>query len=264
MERASCQRDCCCWSRPVAEFQDMTQMEKLDVLKYSQVGFISSIVVLFAIHLVWELATLVPGFTRYDGGSALNANTHAGWWLVIDLCVVGWGIAAPFFTLHYTRYGTIEKGIMRTHQWLLGYMILAGIGAVVSLVHTILTIGEIVPNCDSTFCNQYQWCFVALLIFLVLHIFVLLWSLLRALAYYHNLKAAVDAGLELDVSGSSDAGAADLANDGAVNAPPVLGGAGGTAPSSADDKVDIYRQIQTPLLQARYTGKIQHIASRKK
>lgn len=260
MERASCQRDCCCWSRPTAEFEDMTQMEKLDVLKYSQVGFISSIVVLFAIHVVWELATLVPGFTRYDGGSALNANTHAGWWLVIDLCVLGWGIAAPFFTLHYTRYGTIEKGVMRTHQWLLGYMILAGIGAVVSLVHTILTIGEIVPNCDSTLCNQYQWCFVALLVFLVLHIFVLLWSLLRALAYYHNLKAAVDAGLELDVSGAG-ANVPDLANDGAVSAAPSpsSGDGNGSAPPT-----DIYRQIQTPLLQARYTGKIQHVASRKK
>lgn len=250
MERASCQRDCCCWSRPVDDFKEMSQMEKLDVLKYSQVGLISSIVVLFAVHFVWELASLVPGFPRYDGSSSVNANTHAGWWLAIDFCVVGWGIVAPFFTLHYTRYGVIEKGVMRTHQWLLGYMILAGIGAVVSLVHLALTVFEIVPNCDSTLCSQYKWCFIALIVFLVLHMFILIWSLLRALAYYHNLKAAVDAGLELDVSGPAEG----LANDGA-------GGGGGGSVTAADDNQELLRQIQTPLLAARY-AKIQHVASR--
>lgn len=261
-ERASCQRDCCCWSRPVDDFKEMSQMEKLDVLKYSQVGFISVIVILFAIHAVWELATIVPGFTRFDGSSAMNANTHAGWWLLIDLCVLGWGIAAPFFTLHYTRNGVIEKGVMRTHQWLLGYMILAGIGAVVDLVHFILTMGELIPSCDSTLCAQYKWCFVALLVFLAIHFFTLIWSFFRALAYYHNLKAAVDGGLELDVSGSGGGSNEDLM-DAANGAPPNGNGGGGKAPTK-DDNVDIYRQIATPLLQARYTGKIQHVAPRKK
>lgn len=268
-ERASCQRDCCCWSRPVDDFKDMSQMEKLDVLKFSQVGFISVIIILFAIHAVWELATIVPGFTRFDGSSALNANTHAGWWLLIDLCVLGWGIAAPFFTLHYTRNGVIEKGVMRTHQWLLGYIILAAIGAVVDLVHLILTIGEIVPNCDSTLCAQYKWCFVALLVFLVVHMFLLVWSLFRALAYYHNLKAAVDAGLELDVSGGGDESAVDNSEDlmNGAKVPPSSSNSssnGAKAPPSGAASDDIYRQIATPLLQARYTGKIQHIPSRKK
>jgi hypothetical protein len=248
----------------VEDFKEMDQMQKLDVLKYSQVGFISVVIIQFAIHLAWELATLVPGFTRYDGGSAMNANTHAGWWMVIDLCVLCWGIAAPFFTLHYTRNGTIEKGVMRTHQWLLGYMILAGIGAVVSLVHFILTMGELIPNCDSTLCAQYQWCFIALLVFLVLHIFVLLWSLLRALAYYHNLKAAVEGGLELDVSGSNSN--PDTADEMYNDQPPIPRGAG-DASAPKGNGATFEKQISaaaTPLLQARYTGKIQHVASRKK
>lgn len=266
MERASCHRDCCGWSRLADDFKDMNQGEKLDVLKYSQVGFISVVIIQFAIHAVWELATIVPGFTRYDGSSSLNANTHAGWWLLIDLCILLWAAVAPFFTLHYTRNGVIEKGVMRTHQWLLGYMILAGIGALVTLVHIILSIGEIAPRCDSTLCAQYHWCFIALLVFLIIHMFVLIWSLLRALAYYHNLKAAVEGGLELDVSAAGAAANNNGNDDGgddmqaAATSQPPVGGGDGTAPALNDMK----RQIATPLLQARYTGKIQHVAPRRK
>lgn len=264
-ERASCHRDCCGWSRLVDDFKGMSQMEKLDVLKYSQVGHISVIGILFAIHAIWELATMVPGFARYDGSSSLNANTHAGWWLAIDFAVFAWAAASPYFTLHYTRNGVIEKGVMRTHQWLLAYMILAGIGALVSLVHIILTIGEITPRCDSTLCAQYQWCFIALLVFLAIHIFVLIWSLLRALAYYHNLKAAVDAGLELDINGGSG-GDDDLAEAAAAPPSDAVGDPGAQAPtgaSSGKGNAELYRQIATPLLQARYAGKIQHVPSRK-
>lgn len=261
MERPSCKRDCCSWSRPSPEFLKMSQEEKVDVLKFSQVGLISVLILQFAIHFVWELATIVPGFTRYDGSSSMNANTHAGWWLAIDLCVLVWGVASPFFTLHYTTSGRIEKGVMRTHQYLLGYMILVGIGATVSVVHLILTIGEITPNCDSTLCRDYNWCFWALIVFLAIHIFVQIWSLLRALAYYQNLQAAVEGGLELDIGGSSSAvGGDDADADYSLQPAPPANAGPGNAPDGKG--VDLNRQIATPLLQARYTGKIQHVAPR--
>lgn len=253
MEAPSCARDCCYWSRPTLDFQRMTKEEQLDVLKYSQVGFISVNIIHIAIYFLWSAAVYVPGFVHYDGSSSVNANTHAVWWQIIDLAVLLWGVCAAYFTLHYTREGRIEKGVARTHQWLLGYMVVAGIGTLVNAVHTGLTIGELVPNCDSTLCAQYKWCFVALLICLILHNGILLFSILRALAYYHNLKSALEAGLELDIGGGGGGGGV-VDDESPTNDPPVKG--------TASNLNDMNRQITTPLLQARFNGKIQHVAPR--
>lgn len=242
--------------------QDFTQLsteEKFDVLKYSQSGFNSVTIIHVIIFILWILATGVPGFNQFDGSSSWNANTHGIWWIAIDALVLLWAVAAPFFTLHYTRNGIVEKGVARTHQWLLVYMVLAGIGALVNLLHLILTVGEIVTNCDSTLCANYKWCFIALLVFLIFHTFLLVWSIFRAYAYYLNLKAAIQADPELFALGS---GAVLDSNDDSILQPPSNGNGNGASAPPAGKGEDMYGRITTPLLQARYAGKIQHVAPR--
>lgn len=201
-ERPSGCWDSCCYPRDQQDFADLTVPDTLDVLKYNQVGLTTVLVLHAIMHFMWSLATYVPGINLYDGSGAVNANTHTSWWLAIDLVVVAFGMASPWFGLHYTRNGVVEKGLPRTSEYLMAYVVLSVLGALSLIVHWALTWGEL-ATCDSTLCTQYKWCFIGVLVFLIADALLLLWGMTRALTYYHNLKRAVLAG-KLDLSFNND------------------------------------------------------------
>lgn len=261
IERPSGCWDGCCYPRNQQDFADLSVPETLDVLKYNQVGLTTVLVLHAVAHFLWELATYVPGFTLYDGSAAVNANTHAAWWLAIDFVVAWAGIMSPWFTLHYTREGVVEKGLPRTHEYLMAYVVLSVLGGVTLLVHWALTWGEL-TTCDSTLCAQYKWCFVGVLVFLIVDAFLLFWSTTRALTYYYNLKRALLAGkLDLSFNNASDSYVPVPSAPGAdYDSPPDPSTApkDGTAPQTVLNKL-------TPLLQARLNNnakRIQHTPPR--
>lgn len=168
--------------------------EMLQILKYNQTGFLATQLIHVAIFLVWCLATRVPGFNLYDGSEAANANTHSGWWLMADAMVLIMGLLAPYFTLHYIREGNYEKvetAVKGTASWLLAYQIVAVLGAVMAVVHVILSMFELRQCSSSTLCQNYYWMQIALIVLLWILVILLLWSAGLAGTFRANIQGAV-------------------------------------------------------------------------
>lgn len=232
------------------------------ILKYNQIGLTIVVWIHFFIHALWCLATRVPGFNLYDGSAAGNANTHSGWWLLMDLIVLAMGLSAPYFTLNYSRENQeerIETGIERTVDWLNAYAILAGLALLVNIAHAVLTLLELV-SCTDTLCTQNHWCHIALIVFLFLLCGLFLWGLLRARTYAINLNRALSHGGLKPAIYVSNVTAGDQENpyQGLPSTPGPYGPEA-SAPSllNPEDKEatgpdQLKRQLMTPLLQARY------------
>lgn len=234
--------------------------EMLQIIKYNQMGFLGTILIHFGIFLVWCLATRLPGFNLYDGSNAVNANTHSGWWLMLDALVLGMGLLAPFFTLHYIRegnYETVETGVKHTASFLLAYQVVAVIGAVVTLVHFALSLAELRECSSSTFCKDFYWAQIALIVLLVLLAILLLWSAGMAGTYRANIQGAVVwGGLRPTILTTE------------ISAQEGGGGVGPVEVVVSNTEGAIKSQIMTPLLQMRLQqqqqqhGKYRHMATR--
>lgn len=207
----------------------------LQILKYNQIGFVATQMIHLAIVLVWCLATRVPGFNLYDGSEPVNANTHSGWWLMADVIVLAMGLMAPYFTLHYAVEGSEEKvetGVQSTAEWLLAYVIMAVLGGIMAGVHAGLSTSELVRECNSaTFCRDYQYMQIALVINLFVLVALLWWSAALAYTYRLNIKGAIAHGGLQPTIASKKIGHDDVETGG--------------VPQSANS------QIMTPLLQMR-------------
>jgi len=235
--------------------------EMLQIIKYNQTGFLGTVLIHFGLFLVWCLATRLPGFNLYDGSSSVNANTHSGWWLMLDALVLGMSLLAPFFTLHYIRegeYETVETGVKHTASFLLAYQVVAVIGSIVTVVHFALSLGELRECSSATFCRDFYWAQIALIVLLALLAILLLWSAGMAGTYRANIQGAGVWGgvrptiLTTEISARDSAAPMEVV----VTAP---GGGGGDMMKSS--------QIMTPLLQMRLqqqqqqqSGKFRHVA----
>lgn len=215
-------------------------MKILQILKYNQIGFMATQMLHLAIVLIWCLATRVPGFNLYDGSEAVNANTHSGWWLAADIMVLAMGLMAPYFTLHYVREENREKvetGMKSTADWLMAYIIIAILGGIMAGVHAGLSLSELVRDCNSaTFCRDYQYMQIALVVLLFVLMILLWWSAALGYTYRLNIQGAVTyGGLRPTITTKPLAGGNDV-EEGRESASPY--------PSANS-------QIMTPLLQMR-------------
>lgn len=224
----------------------------LRILKYNQIGFLATQMLHLAIVLVWCLATRVPGFNLYDGSEAVNANTHSGWWLMADVIVLAMGLLSPYFTLHYAVEGniqTVETGVQSTAEWLMAYVIVAVLGGIMAGVHAGLSIPELVRDCNSaTFCRDYQYMQIALVILLFVLMVLLWWSAALAYTYHLNIKGAIrHGGLQPTITSNAISSDNDVESANATN-------------------LNSNSQIMTPLLQMRMQqqgtpgGKFRHTA----
>jgi hypothetical protein len=215
----------------------------LQILKYNQIGFMATQMLHLAIVLIWCLATRVPGFNLYDGSEAVNANTHSGWWLAVDIMVLAMGLMAPYFTLHYVMEDNqqkVETGMKSTADWLMAYIIIAILGGVMAGVHAGLSLSELMRDCNSaTFCRDYQYMQIALVILLFVLMVLLWWSAALGYTYRLNIQGAVTHGGLRPT----------------ITTKPLAGGGGGGDVEEGGQPAPQYpgasSQIMTPLLQMR-------------
>jgi hypothetical protein len=142
-----------------------------------------------ALHLVWIMLDLVPGFALYDGPvGSVSAYTHTGWWLAIDTVVIVVGAVSVYFGLNYVPGdNVVERGLARNENWIVMYMVFLAIGMVSLLVHAILSLFE-VSSCNSTLCINSQWVLIAFIVGLFVDACVLGWGIFRAYAFQTTLK----------------------------------------------------------------------------
>lgn len=232
--------------------------EMLQILKFNQTGFLATQMLHLAIFLIWCLATRVPGFNLYDGSEAANANTHSGWWLMADAMVLAVGLLAPYFTLHYIREGsseTVETGVKGTANWMIAYMVVAILGAVMTAVHAILSCLELRQCASSTFCNNYYYMQIALIVLLFVLTVLLLWSAALGNTYRLNIQGSITYGDLRPTIMIYDISATRMAP--APSAPTEIiteGGGAPAVPPSAGMTAQARATIMTPLLQMRMQG----------
>lgn len=174
------------------KMEDLSCWDVVELLKLSQVGVLSIVIAQVILHVLWSLATIVPGFVLFDGASGVySAYTHAGWWLAIDYVISVMGAAAVFFGFNYAaNTGVLEKGVERTVHWLQSYAIVLGFGVISNLIHAGFTLSEL-SNCTSTLCTTQYWCLVMLVVFLFASSVLLAWGATRVYAFMYNLKYAM-------------------------------------------------------------------------
>lgn len=216
-KRANGFLDACC--RPSVDpesMKEMTDFEVTEILKLNSVGVLILIVAQIILRMLWELASIIPGFALYDGApSTYSAYTHLGWWFIIDTLTLAIGLPSVYFALNYASdSGTLERGADRTITWLRVYGIVLAFAAIADVVHGGFSISEIF-TCDSTLCAQYQWALILLIIVLFSRASLHIWNMYRVWVYRTHLKIAlaterVDLGLSPQTAGATAAAAAPI------------------------------------------------------
>lgn len=196
-KRTGCFDACCGPGRNAEDFDlesgyALSDADVAELLKMSAAGVTSLVLIQLFLKLLWELATIVPGFALYDGApSTVSAYTHAGWWMIIDTSALAFGLCATYFGLNYaSEAGVVERGVERTHAWLGAYMIVLALAAVADLTHAGLALSELAV-CDSTLCTQNQWNLIVLVVVLFVRPALLFWCMYRVWAFRSNLKMAL-------------------------------------------------------------------------
>lgn len=187
-------------ARPKGDFGPVDSKNRLSVraqvelIRMSQVGVVTTQVFQLLVLGLWCLATMVPGFSLFDGtAGAMSAFTHAGWWLLIEIVVLYIGAMAVYFGVHYNdgnydvRYkGRIDKSGVATLQWLNSYRWVCVMGVIAHGTHLTLTWFEFADK-TSTLYRSYYWCFISLLVLLFVEVILSAWQVSRVAVYYSNL-----------------------------------------------------------------------------
>ena len=208
--------DYCC--RPARrdfdfDFKNPGRLQNADVLtllKYNQSGILFCLLILLVLQGPWYIFSVVPGFAKFDGAAGeTSAVSHTGWWLYIEAIAIFIGAMSIYFGLHYTKRGTIEKGVGRTRDFLKFYVFVLVIAIIANIIHFVLC-GIEYSNCTSTLCTQHSGFLVALMILIGFITFVEMWQIYRVFTYSHNIFLTLANGL-----GSWTIKQADIATTGA-------------------------------------------------
>lgn len=207
--------DACC--RPAREADDfdpesktLNDLDVTELLKLSSVGVLMLIIAQVVTRILWELASIIPGFALYDGApSTYSAYTHLGWWLVIDTLSIAVGLPAVYFALNYASdSGILERGADRTITWLRIYMVVLAFTMIADIVHAGFTISELFV-CDSTLCTQNQWALIIFVIILFMRAIFHGWNIYRVWVFRTTLRLALAFNrVDLSLSGPPSSAAA--------------------------------------------------------
>lgn len=205
--------DTCGMPRDAEVVQTMDEEETVTLLCASQAGVLIVVGVQAALHVLWQMAELVPGFTLYDGASgAVSAYTHGAWWQVIDLIVILVGLVSVYFGLNYVRaQNVVERGLARNLVWITMYMVLLGVGIVAHIVHASLSLAELV-RCDSTLCTNNDGVLIGLVVILFVDTLLCAWGIFRAWSFQTTLRNAIAHWESILVVKTSDAADAPQAS----------------------------------------------------
>ena len=167
----------------------------LTLLKYNQSGILFCLLILLLLQGPWYIFSVVPGFAKFDGAAGeTSAVSHTGWWLYIEAIAIFIGAMSIYFGLHYTKRGTIEKGVGRTRDFLKFYVFVLVIAIIANIIHFVLC-GIEYSNCTSTLCTQHGGFLVALMVLIGFIAFVEMWQIYRVLTYSHNIFLTLANGL---------------------------------------------------------------------
>lgn len=182
--------DCCFYgARDPDEFDrnGLTNEQTLVLLKYNQTGVVTIIFLALIVLVLWSIASIVPGFARFDGAAGeTSAISHIGWWIAIEIFVLVVGAMSTFFGLHYTKEGAIEKGVGRVRSFLTFYIFVLAIAIAANITHLVLS-GLELSNCTSTLCTSQKGFLIALLVILAVLAFLEGWQIYRVVTYSNNL-----------------------------------------------------------------------------
>lgn len=181
--------DVCCLPRGADVVQQMDNWQSVTLLTLTQTGVVSVVAFQAALHLVWIMLDLVPGFALYDGPvGSISAYTHTGWWMFIDLIVLLVGSVSVYFGLSYVpAENVIERGLARNENWIIMYMVMLGIGMISLVMHVILSFFE-VASCNSTLCLNNYWVLIFFIVGLIIDAVALGWGISRAYSFRTTLK----------------------------------------------------------------------------
>ena len=184
--------DMCCLPRDVETVGAMNNWQATTLLTLSQTGVSTIVAIEVALHLVWIMLDLVPGFALYDGpAGSISAYTHTGWWMLIDVIVIVVGAVSVYFGLSYVpAENVVERGLARNENWIIMYMMMLGLGMISLILHGILSIFE-VASCNSTLCMQNKTVLIVFIVGLFIDAFVLGWGILRAYTFQTTLKTVL-------------------------------------------------------------------------
>ncbi len=215
-------------ARPASEFKNMTLEERVLQINMSRVGQRTTLVLQGLIMALWMMALIVPGFALFDGTpGALNAYTHAGWWMLVECIIMGAGWACTKFSLRYdAATSRVEFSaadaveLVNAYRWMLVF------GTGMHLVHFVLTMFEL-SDARSTLYVNYRWCMIAFIVFLVLEAGLSAWQVSRARKYYYDVWNALTAGKEganlftMYLDDDNDDDDSDAATEPDVETPPA-------------------------------------------
>lgn len=246
----SAARDWIFLSREDYEFQKgmLSDQEILLLLKRNQMSILTAVFVEICFTILWILCSIVPGFALYNGDvNRINAYTHLGWWLIIELLCIVVGCISTFFSLGYSSVnGQIERNVGVTLKWMYVYCFFLALTGVSHVVHGILSIFER-THCDpltgSTLCKDYSWVLLtAICVWFVWGVAVNGWTILRATVYANNLNLAIRMGrIDMAISLPSK----DKKEENDYN---VVVDRDGSPPPGTTQAAPAALQINTPLL----------------
>lgn len=209
-----CLDACCRAPRDPEEFdpdaQALDDSDVAEIVKLSSVGVLMLVIAQIITRLLWELASIIPGFALFDGApSTYSAYTHLGWWLNIDTLTYAIGLPSVYFALNYaSENGALERGADRTLSWLRAYMFTLVFAMVGDVVHAGFSVSEAV-TCDSTLCTQNQWALILLIVILFVRAILHGWNIYRVYVFRSNLSYAL-AFQRIDLGLSTKSATTDL------------------------------------------------------
>ena len=170
----------------------LTESEILLLLKRNQLSILIPVLVEFCLTQLWILCSIVPGFALYNGdASQVNAYTHLGWWLMIEVACIAVGCITTYFSLGYSSSERkIERNVSATLKWMYVYCFVLAITLVSHIVHGILATFELV-GCTSSLCINYKWVLVTAVVFWFVWSLVNGWTIFRSVVYANNLSLAI-------------------------------------------------------------------------
>jgi len=185
-------QDICGSKRMEKEFKKLTLQEASSILMRNEAGINILQNLLALVLFLWMLATMIPGFSLYDGtANQISAFTHAGFWIGLQFIVLYIGASATKFGIHYSvSDGVVEKGVGAAFKRMYWYKWLLFLGLIAHIFHAVF-MGMESQNCDSTLCGTYTWAYWLTLVFICIHPFIHAWLIFRVQVYEANLSAAI-------------------------------------------------------------------------
>lgn len=170
----------------------LSESEILLLLKRNQMSILIPVIVEICLTALWILCSIVPGFALYNGDvNQVNAYSHLGWWLIIELLCIVVGCVSTYFSLGYSSTERkIEKNVSATLKWMYVYCFVLAITLVSHIVHGILSTFELV-HCSSSLCTGYKWVLITALVIWYIWALVNEWTIFRAVVYANNLSLAI-------------------------------------------------------------------------